>query len=116
MSPNVPQSFQREAARKRALQVREEQREIFRSIKSRELSVAELLRGEVPACLQRVLVHRLLTAQPRYQDRRFRQVMDEAGAGFAKTVGELTERQRAIIACDLDEWEKAHPITARAAA
>jgi hypothetical protein len=110
--PNTPRTEQREAARKRALEVREEQRAIFRGIKARRISLAALLREDPPSCIRRVLVHKLLTTQPYYQDRRFREVMEEASAGFAKTVEEMTERQLRIVARDVEEWEKTHPIAA----
>lgn len=116
MAPNIPSTHQREAARQRALQVREEQRDLFRGVRARQVSVAALLRGEIPSCLDRVLVHKLLTQQPYYRDRRFRQAMDAAGAGYAKTLGEMTERQLAIVARDLDEWEKQHPVLEGASA
>jgi len=110
--PNIPRTEQREAARKRALEVREEQRDLFRAIKARRISLAALLREGPPACMRRVLMHKLLTTQPHYRDNRFREAMDQAGAGFAKTVEEMTERQLLIVARDVEEWEKTHPIAA----
>jgi hypothetical protein len=105
---------QMSALNRRANEVRLARTELIRDIKKRQVSVAEVLRDEIPDWLENLHAHTLLRAQPYYLEMNFRRAMDAADAGLARTVGELTPRQREILATDCEEFESRRRVTKEA--
>jgi hypothetical protein len=93
-----------------ANQVRLKRYELKRQIKADEVSVADLLRAEVPSCLERMPVADIVLAHHRFPSQKFRRIMSAADANEGRFLGELTERQRHLIAKGVGEWEKARGI------
>jgi hypothetical protein len=99
-------------ALKRGAEIKEQRRKFLRDVKAGYASVAAVLRSdEIPDCLRRCSMHKLVTAYRSFPQKRYQRIMDEAGAGYARLVEEMTPRQLAIVARELDEWEKAHPVS-----
>ena len=97
-------------ALRRATAVKEARRQFLRDVKASRQSVVEALCGEIPDYLTTCSMHKLITAYRNFPERRFRRIMDAADAGLARLVGEMTDRQLAIVCEHLEEWEKAHPV------
>lgn len=107
-SPSVEQSL---SALELAKRIKEDRRKFIRDVKAGRASVAAVLSGdEIPDYLLRCSMHKLVTAYKSFPQKRYQRIMDEAGAGYNRLVEEMTPRQLAIVARELKEWEKTHPV------
>ncbi|MGC9219967.1 MAG: hypothetical protein ACP5H2_01280 [Solirubrobacteraceae bacterium] len=75
--------------------------ELKRHIADGKLSAAEAIL-QCPDAVQRWTVAELLMAQRRWGDTRCRKFLERNGLSEIKTVGALTERQRRLLAAQLD--------------
>lgn len=91
----MPRSEQAEQALKRANKIRLARAQAKRDIRSGRKSIEQALRL---SCVQSMKVWDLLCAQYRWGEHKARVVMESAGVGAHCLVGDLTKRQRTLIA------------------
>jgi hypothetical protein len=103
-------------ALERAQYVKEARRAFLREVKAGRISLVEVLRGEIPDYLRNCSMHKLIRSYRSFPEKRYRRIMDEAGAGYSKTLAEMTDRQVSVVARHLEEWETAHPVRQEATA
>jgi hypothetical protein len=96
-------------ALRQANEVRAKRYALKREIKARKVSVADLLREEIPPWLERMPLEEIVLSLPRFERRRFEGLMGEAGAAVNRQVGEMTRRQRYLVAEGVEKWEAARP-------
>jgi hypothetical protein len=80
-----------------ANRTRRDRAEVKRRIKRGELTVAEVL-ADPPACCGRMSIAELLGAQVLWGPKRCRRLLRDAQVSEIRRVGDLTERQRNLIA------------------
>lgn len=80
-----------------ANQVRNDRAVVKRQVKSGELTVVEVL-ADPPVCCETMAVGELLRAQRDWGPRRCRRLLSRASVSEIRRIGDLTERQRSLIA------------------
>lgn len=77
-----------------------------RDIKAGHVLAAEVLNSDIPDWLKRMPVEQLVMASPRFQHRLYQRAMYRAEAKLTATIGDLTERKRAVLADQVGDWEQ----------
>lgn len=91
----MPRSEQSEQALRRANKIRLARAQAKRDVRAGRKSIEQALRL---SCVQSMKVWDLLCAQYRWGEHKARMVMESAGVGAHCLVGDLTKRQRTLIA------------------
>jgi hypothetical protein len=110
----MPSEPQRLRALEHANAVRLARAELKRRIAEGDLSAAEVILT-CPEAVRRWTVGELLTSQRRWGSTRCRKFLERNGVSEIKLLGSLTERQRRVLAAQLQAISLSEPIAAAAA-
>jgi hypothetical protein len=92
-------------ATKRANEVKQRRAAFKRELKSGDAKLSEILRDELPAWLATLTAERLLQCVPRVGVHAVVSLLDEAQLGPMQEARHITERQRLLLADELEKIE-----------
>jgi hypothetical protein len=92
-------------ALERANRIRFARAQLKRDIKVRKVSAAEVLLSDIPDWLEKMAIEDLLRATVRLGTKKIQRFLYAVPCGPLQTVGELTVRQRSVLAEKVADWE-----------